>query len=393
MIQLRQFKFWVFTLEGFNALATAYFFNYVFFFLQEKFGFGPYDNLRFGALNGFIFVFSSLYGGKYAQKHGYYAALRLGFSLMISALVFGCFADSVIALSLTMALWTFGMCFTWPSLEGMACEKENNKSLPKMIAIYNIVWAAGGALAYFSGGWIKSHLGSKSIFWLPVLLHVIQLLVVAWLRNRLPQGIGSFPAPVSEKVEREASSEIVGRFQTLAWVANPFSYIAQSAIIPLIPELAQRLHLSPAWAGVYCSIWLFSRLLSFIILGLWTGWHYRFGWLISCYILVSATFCGILLLNNLWWMALVQVIFGLSIGLIYYSSLYYSMNDSETMGEHGGLHEAAVGVGLFGGPAIGSAALWLLPSQPQAPVYAVAAMMVCGLGALLKLRPSKTREV
>ncbi len=389
MINLRQFKFWVFTLEGLNALASAYFFNYVFFFLKEHHGFGPYDNLRFGALNGVLFVFSSLYGGRFAQRFGYFAALRLGFALMIGALAFGCFATTVLGLCVTLSVWTFGMCFTWPALEGMTCEKENHASLPRMLAVYNIVWAGGGAVAYFSGGWMQSFLGSRSIFWLPVILHGVQLLIVAGISRRLKDGVASLESLPNDTAShiQEASPVVTKRFQTLAWVANPFSYIAQSAIVPLIPELAQRLQLSATWAGIFCSIWLFSRLLSFVILGLWTGWHYRFEWLISCYMLLGAAFCGILLITNLWWLALLQVVFGLCVGLVYYSSLYYSMNASETLSEHGGIHEAALGLGLFAGPAIGASALWLVPGQPHGAVYAVAATLVCGGVALLKLKP------
>lgn len=393
MINLRQFKFWVFTLEGLNALASAYFFNYVFFFLQKHHGFGPYDNLRFGALNGFLFVFSSLYGGKYAQRNGYFSALRLGFILMIVALAFGCFASTVLGLCITLSLWTFGMCFTWPALEGMACEKENHASLPKMLAIYNIVWAGGGAIAYFSGGWAQLHLGSKSIFWVPVILHGIQLVIVSGLRHRLPRGVDSLAALSNDDADhiQEASPKVTEGFKTLAWVANPFAYIAQSAIVPLIPELAQRLDLSAASAGVFCSIWLFARLFSFVILGLWTGWHYRFGWLISCYLLLGVAFCGILLFTNLWWLALLQIVFGLCVGLVYYSSLYYSMNASQTLSEHGGMHEAALGVGLFAGPAIGASALWLVPGQPHGAVYAVAVTLFCGGVVLMKLKPKTSR--
>ncbi len=38
-----------------------------------------------------------------------------------------------------------------------------------------------------------------------------------------------------------------------------------------------------------------------------------------------------------------QIAFGISVGLIYYSSLFYSMDVGETKGEHGGLHEAMIG--------------------------------------------------
>ena len=50
-------------------------------------------------------------------------------------------------------------------------------------------------------------------------------------------------------------------------------------------------------------------------------------------------------------LVLAQLVFGGSVGLIYYSSLFYSMDSSETKGEHGGIHEAVIGLGNCAGPA------------------------------------------
>jgi hypothetical protein len=67
------------------------------------------------------------------------------------------------------------------------------------------------------------------------------------------------------------------------------------------------------------------------------------------------------------------------VGVIYYSSLFYAMDVGETKGEHGGVHEALVGVGLCGGPAIGTIALRVFPSNPDAGTIGVAVALVVGL--------------
>ena len=78
-----------------------------------------------------------------------------------------------------------------------------------------------------------------------------------------------------------------------------------------------------------------------------------------------------------------------SIGLIYYSSLYYSMHVGDTKGEHGGAHEAAIGAGIFGGPAIGATSLALFPNQTQSSVIGVAAVLAIGLITLVLIRRKK----
>jgi len=70
---------------------------------------------------------------------------------------------------------------------------------------------------------------------------------------------------------------------------------------------------------------------------------------------------------------LAQILFGGAIGLIYYSSLFYSMDVGETKGEHGGIHEAAIGLGNFAGPAMGAMSLYLWPHQANGSAFAVVA--------------------
>ena len=68
-----------------------------------------------------------------------------------------------------------------------------------------------------------------------------------------------------------------------------------------------------------------------------------------------------LLARDLWLLLVSQTVFGLAVGLLYYSSLFYSMDVGETKGEHGGIHEAAIGAGNATGPAMAAAALAVFP--------------------------------
>jgi hypothetical protein len=169
----------------------------------------------------------------------------------------------------------------------------------------------------------------------------------------------------------------------MAWLANPFAYIGVNTLVAVMPGIAGRLELSTMAAGFCCSLWCFARLGAFAWLWRWGGWHYRFGWLLSAFIALVASFAIILLVPNLAVLLLSQIAFGYGLGLIYYSSLFYSMDTSDTKGEHGGIHEAAIGVGNFAGPALGAASLQLLPQHANSGAAAVTALLVFGLGGLL----------
>jgi predicted MFS family arabinose efflux permease len=190
-------------------------------------------------------------------------------------------------------------------------------------------------------------------------------------------------APAVEKIALTRRSATANRkFLSMAWLANPFAYIGINTLIAVVPGVARRLELSTMMAGFCCSAWCFARLAAFALLWQWNGWHYRFRWLLLAYLMLTVSFVTILLVPNLAVLVLAQLLFGGAVGLLYYSSLFYSMDLSDTKGEHGGLHEAAIGLGNFAGPAVGAAALQFLPQYPHSGALAVTLLLLCGLGGL-----------
>lgn len=388
----RRFKVWYLVLEALNALGVSYFFNYLFFYCRDRFGFGELGNLVAGALHGLVYMGLVLRSGRFAQRHGYFAALRVGFLGMAAVLMAASTVPGlVLAQMAALAVWTWAMSFTWPALEALVSEGETPDGLPKMIGIYNLIWAGGAAVAYFCGGVVFQGFGPASIYWVPAGIHVLQWMALERLAHQVRRLPAAPPAPAPAAVHQPdppagALAVPPATFLRMAWWSNPFAYVAMNTVQPLIPLLAQRLGLSTAAAGVFASVWLFARLGAFGLLWRWPGWHYRFGWLLGAFGLLVGSFMALLLAQGLVWLVLAQVGFGLAVGLIYYSSLFYSMDLGETKGEHGGLHETAIGVGLFVGPTLGSASLWLAPGAPKASVWAVSALLLVGLAGLLWLR-------
>jgi len=172
----------------------------------------------------------------------------------------------------------------------------------------------------------------------------------------------------------------------MAWLANPFAYMGINTLLAVIPGLARDLKLSATESGLFCSIWFFARLVTFTGLWRWTGWHYRFRWLLLSFCGLILSLATLLLVRSYWPLVVAQVCLGACVGLIYYSSLFYSMDVGETQGEHGGLHEAMIGSGICIGPAIGVAGLLLAPGQPNAGAYAVLTLLGAGMAGLIRLR-------
>ncbi len=384
----RRFKTGYFVLEGLNSFATVFYFYYYYFFMQKEFGFGNKANLILAALNGATYAIGVLWAGKLAHRMGYFTALKLGFGIMIGALALGAQLTSSEGQVLVMMLTVLGMCFTWPTLEALVSEGEDPSGVPHMVGLYNVIWAGTGAVSYFIGGAVMQKFGPRSLFYVPMTTLSIEFALTLWLQFKL-RNTSAAPEPkplAAEQTHVNPRRTQRGKsFLRMAWLANPFGYIGINTLIAVIPGVAHKLNLSTMAAGFCCSAWCFARMGSFILLWLWEGWHYRFRWLLSAFIALIASFAAILLIPNLVALVVAQLVFGAAIGLLYYSSLFYSMDLSETKSEHGGIHEAAIGLGNFAGPTVGAATLQFLPQYPNSGAVGVTVLLLLGLGGLLAI--------
>jgi predicted MFS family arabinose efflux permease len=383
-------KFGYFTLEALNSFAATFYVYYLFFLTRDAFGFTSRGNLFLTAIYGFVYLFASWQGGRFAQRCGYFKALRLGYAGMAAGLILGWLVPGVAGQILGLVAWTVPLCLIWPTIEALVVEGEDFQGTARMVGIYNLVWSSSSALAFCAGGWLWEKLGRNGLYGLPIGLMIIQFALVIRLEKRAK----ALPPlqPVRQETPRQPESAALmqslspRQFLRMAWLANPFAYVAINTVAAVIPQLAERFHLSAAQSGVFCSLWLYARFIAFLAFWKWTGWHYRFRWLLAAFIGVVAGFSTLLLAPQLWLVVVAQAVFGFSVGLIYYSSLFYSMDAGEAKGDHGGLHEAAIGLGIFAGPAVGAAALTCLPQYPSSGAFAVTLLLLCGLAGLLGMR-------
>jgi predicted MFS family arabinose efflux permease len=379
----RRSRMGYFVLEGLNSLGSVYFLYYLYFFMQKEYGFGNRANLALATLLGLVYAVMSWQAGRLAQRFGYFAALKLGFGVMITGWLMGSqlhtLAGHVAATSLAMA----GTCFIWPALEALVTERESPRGVQRMVGIYNMVWSGTAALAYFAGGAVFEKLGPRSVFYVPLAIAVSQFCLTLWIQATAepPSPLPSHD-PAAHAGLQPANPRAKG-FLRMAWLANPFAYVAINTLVAVMPGVASRLGLSPMAAGFCCSLWCFSRMGSFMVLWGWAGWHYRFRWLLVAYMTLVGTFAAIVMAPGLRTLILAQLAFGIAAGLIYYSSLFYSMDLGDAKGEHGGIHEAAIGLGNFAGPAVGAACQQLLPAYSNSGALAVTALLLLGLGGLL----------
>jgi predicted MFS family arabinose efflux permease len=252
-----------FVLEGLNSFAVTGYFYYFYFFMQSRYGFGNQANLMLAALSGLIYVPAAYGAGRFAQRVGYFTALKLGFATLIAALATGwLLVDSATGQVVVMSIATIGMCFTWPTLEALVSEGETGSNLQRNVGIYNVVWAGTGALAYFVGGAMLEQLSLNSIFFVPMTFLVVQLALTIHLERMAGNDPRAETVPAATPPPHPPAKDAL--FLRLAWLANPFAYIAINTLVAMMPGVSARLGLSPTMAGFCCSLWCFARLGAFV---------------------------------------------------------------------------------------------------------------------------------
>src|ERR1043166_7535909 len=121
---MRPLKACYFGLTAMNTLAATWFLNYLFFFLRGKFG----------------------------QRRGFIASLKLGFGGLAVTMTIGALMYSVPGILIALAGYTIVLLFTWPALEALVSENETQAGVLHNVGIYNCTWASAAAVAYFTGG-------------------------------------------------------------------------------------------------------------------------------------------------------------------------------------------------------------------------------------------------
>jgi hypothetical protein len=155
-------------------------------------------------------------------------------------------------------------------------------------------------------------------------------------------------------------------------------YIITFSLAAMIPALPLIREFRPAVQTLLGSVWLIARWLAFLVLGLSGFWHTRPRLLLGAAVaMLLALFMITVPIGFLDVSMLVagQVLLGAATGLIYTASLYFGMVLSEGSTEHGGYHEALIGVGMMLGPGAGAVAQWIWPGSQAMAVAAVAGLL------------------
>jgi MFS family permease len=246
--------------------------------------------------------------------------------------------------------------------------------MPNRLGLYNVMWALGDGIGFAASGWLFSW-RPDSIVWVAGGIHLLQWL---WLkfapRNR---GEGGQTAMRLAHSGDDIPRPIKRRFMHTAWLGNALGFLMLSGFAALTPFVGQRLGLEPRYTIWLASTLLFARAAAFFVFWKWEGWHYNRGWLKTAMWLGPATLAVVFFVQQPVLVFGALIVFGITLGLAYSASIYYSLDYGEQKGEHGGIHESILGIGIL----VGSLLAALVSGLGGGPVGAELTILLLAVGA------------
>ncbi len=368
------------------GISASYWVNFMWFYLKIRWETSPALNLIFNAGFGLLYMIGCLAMTRIALRFAVRSLLLAGFGGLILLTILSSRAGSPAWIGAIILTHAFVVTWTWPNLEALIARGLSGPALGSAVGRYNIAWAGASAFSYAVMGRLYE------IFpWTPFVIPcgcwaTATVLVWVHISAENESGIESKSKSTSKKREDE------NMMKRLSRTGNMASYVFISAMIPIMPMVTEKLGLRTGEATAFGSIWLATRVIAFLILERWHGWHFKMGWFAAAILSLPILFGVITLSPSLIWVGLAELVLGFSIGMIYTSSLFYSLHgEAET--KEAAIHEAIIGFGIMLGPLMAAGAGYWGKRNGHGEIetiaIAVVALLVLILGAMgwqLKVR-------
>jgi hypothetical protein len=290
---------------------------------------------------------------------------------------------------LLIALYSPLTGMLWPVVESYLSGGKSGHGLRSCIGIWNVIWS--GALVAMSV-LIAPYIEGKGD--LAILagggFHVASIIPLLYF-GREPE-----PHPHEAHAARTQASLLLGEKLLVTFrMLLPTSYLVTTALTPFLPTQMDRLGIDAKHYTILGATWLAARVLGFVILERWHGWHERWWPTIVAPLLLLAGLAASVF-SHLPMAAGPEgqaaatailvvglVLHGLAMATIYTGAIFYAMEVGTAQVDAGGTHEALIGVGYSAGPICGLLAAAVITATGDTADFEPLLMGLVGSAALL----------
>jgi len=312
----------------------------------------------------FYTIFTPLFG-RLSDYIGYKHLLLVGYLTYFFSFLALSLSTQLHQLFIFISFVGIAGAMFWPSFEVWTAESKTSKSLTKRVSFFNISWCIGASAGPLLGGILFQVYFRLPVYFVVFLSLLMSLLILRELvgnkgknslnnsrESLLRESLLKEDSPLEEKPSL-SSRKALSLYLYIAWIANFASYFCIGTIRYLFPKLSTHLGIQPSILGILLCAMAFFQVLAFYILGKTTRWHYK--WIL----LIFSQFLGILGLtliflgNSVAIFLLAFMLIGIEGGMVYFSSIFYSLNNLKSRGQKSGIHEAILGSGILSGSLVG----------------------------------------
>ena len=366
-----------------ESFATMLIERGIYFFAHERLGFDDIENLSLALGFGGAYVVGALSSHAVARRLAEKRVLLATILLQLACFAVLVFWHGSVAVAVMNAVIGLVVGSKWPVIESYVSAGHTPREQIRSVGRFNVAWAGAIPPCLVVAGPLIAW-RPEGLFLVGLALSAVSLLL-AWPLERRPVHL---PLDHPERPTPGQLARMRGLMASSRWsmlTAYSLLWILAALLPGIFADLAIPVTVATGLGGLLDVF----RVLTFVGLQVWRGWHGRVWPMAAVVAVLPAGFFLAVSTASLPLVLVGELVFGLAAGMTYVGSLYYGMVVENAAVAAGGTHEGLVGGGFALGPAAGLAGKKLAPvlggTAPGMAAGVGPLIAVCSLGAVVSL--------
>jgi MFS family permease len=311
------------------------------------------DNSIVLGSTGLIFlgarIFLQLAFGKLSDFVGRKPLILLSFVVFTAATLMLPVAGGIELLLVSFLLAGASNALLWPILEAWVGDDVHGANLIRSIGAFNMAFSFGLAVGALTAGYLEMIRPIIAVA-LAVFLTAVSFVLVLSRPSYSPRKLRE----LSSAEDHGISARRHPIFLKIAWIANFLGWGGVGVMRFLFVELSDSLHFSSGQFGRMLFSFYFSMFVLFVLLRRFHFWQYRLVPLLSAQLVGVIGFSLVGLSGSETVLCVGLSLFGMSLGITYFSSIYYGLDGHVDKGTKSGMHETLLALGMAAPVLVGS---------------------------------------
>jgi len=309
-------------------------------------GGGPVALGSVPAIGSVIYIAFTLLSGRWSDRLGRTGLCLTGNAMLIlfTALAYRC--ESVALLLALVPLMGIGKALYWPVVEASVADLSGPARLTHNIGRFNVSWSAGKAAGFLLSGLLLAHYGFRTTFLAGTVVVILAFLFLP--KGKLTPPLSVEPEePIAGRLAVAVPAAKRRAFRNMGWLANLAANGVAAVLVSQLPAWFVHRGWSENRFGLFLALVFLTQTFCFLLLAGRVRFIYSARRLLSPQVVAGIPLVILPWLPSWGWYCAFALLLGISFGVSYASSIYYSLHTERGKGMNAGIHEALVGAGGF----------------------------------------------